>query len=372
MSWHRRLRDCLSASKLWLLALLGTDALFILFVWLLDPLRFNVLVWLMLICSLAIAILPLALLYRRQKRCDTAFDAFELEPTDDNEEILCRLLPATARPSIHKLGSLLRASRTAHTKTTLQVLEYEQYIESWAHEIKTPLALMTLLLDNRAEEISPYVQQRLQHVHNRMQADVEKILYFARLEAVHKEYCFEPLAPLDVCRVVVEEQQALLSEAHFTVEFREEGKGASEPFLSPTVISDRKGLAFILGQLISNSVKYAGSVEQPTLRFELECKRGGGAEGAGLTGDVSAVNCPVNPAKVILRISDNGPGVSQADLPFIFDKGFTGAQGNRTDHATGMGLFLVRKMAQDLVIELDAQSDPGTGLTISLEFPVVD
>jgi signal transduction histidine kinase len=95
-------------------------------------------------------------------------------------------------------------------------------------------------------------------------------------------------------------------------------------------------------------VKYAGEGNtRPTLRFEVESTS----------------------ESVVLKIGDNGIGVSPVDLPFIFDKGFTGEQGNRPGRATGMGLFLVGKMARDLAIEPDARSEPGTGLEISLRFP---
>lgn len=338
----QRLRDCLNSSKGWLLSLLGMDALFILFAWLAYPPHFKVLVYLMVLCSLVVTSIPLAFLYHRQKRCEAAFDAFELEPTEDNEAQLCRAVPATARTAVRKLGALLRASRAAQTETSLHLVDYEQYIEAWVHEVKTPLSLMTLILDNRTDEISPYVYQRLQHVHNRIQEDTEKILYFARLKAVHKDYVFEPLDLLVVCQAAIDEQQVLLNEAKFTVEL---DKIASCPLLS-----DYKGLAFILRQIISNSIKYAGvDNAQPKLRFEIDCD----------TATHSAV----------LRINDNGPGVPQADLPFIFDKGFTGGRGGRGGNATGMGLFLVQRMAHDLAIELETQSQPNEGLTISLHFP---
>ncbi len=74
---------------------------------------------------------------------------------------------------------------------------------------------------------------------------------------------------------------------------------------------------------------------------------------------------------IILNIRDNGPGVPPADLPFIFDKGFTGERGNYLGMATGMGLFLVQRMAQDLAIGLEAKTGPDSGLTISLIFPDV-
>lgn len=75
--------------------------------------------------------------------------------------------------------------------------------------------------------------------------------------------------------------------------------------------------------------------------------------------------------QIILHMSDNGPGVSAEDLLFIFDKGFTGGRGTYTRRATGMGLFLVSKMADDLAIELGAKSALDLELTISLIFPQV-
>ncbi|NMA24652.1 MAG: sensor histidine kinase, partial [Clostridiales bacterium] len=74
---------------------------------------------------------------------------------------------------------------------------------------------------------------------------------------------------------------------------------------------------------------------------------------------------------IILSVSDNGPGIPSSDLPFIFDKGFTGDKGSYLSRSTGMGLFLVQKMAHDLAIELNVESSPGSGMTLSLVFPKV-
>ena len=75
--------------------------------------------------------------------------------------------------------------------------------------------------------------------------------------------------------------------------------------------------------------------------------------------------------KVALYVLDNGPGIPEADLPFIFDKGFTGERGSMMSRSTGMGLYLARKMADDLSIELRAESTPGCGTAMILYFSVV-
>jgi signal transduction histidine kinase len=298
----------------------------------------------MLITSLLLVVLPVVLMYARMKRCETAFAAFLLEPDEHNEHFLSKKAPASSRLFISQLGKVLRENRALENENSIQLGEYQHYIEGWAHEIKTPLALMTLMLDNRSAEMSVFVSQRMQHVHDRVQLDVEQILYFGRLGAVHKDYHLEPLNLLEVCHAAVEDNLSLLDEADFVIEV--DGDDSS-------VMTDQKGLLFILSQIISNSVKYVGDTgvltRQPLLRF--------------------AVSNVPDTDTVVLGISDNGPGVQPADLPFIFDKGFTGIHNHRLEHTTGMGLFLVRKMAADLAIELDASSQPGCGLTIELRFP---
>jgi signal transduction histidine kinase len=146
----------------------------------------------------------------------------------------------------------------------------------------------------------------------------------------------------------VQNNRASLEEAGITVEIEPSLKEA------PSVISDRSGLIFILGQLLSNSVKHARVVRISA--ETVEPRQPASGDGQNTT------------ASVALIFSDDGPGVSAADLPFIFDKGFTGASVAQpasvvSQHSsaaganTGMGLYLAQRMANDLVIEMTAASE---------------
>ena len=75
---------------------------------------------------------------------------------------------------------------------------------------------------------------------------------------------FEPLSILETCREAVEDNLTLLEEAGFSVEYTENDY---------QVISDKKGLMFILGQIISNSVKYAGNNPAPQNNQSVRCAR---------------------------------------------------------------------------------------------------
>ena len=80
---------------------------------------------------------------------------------------------------------------------------------------------MTLLLDNRKDEMSPLVHTRMLYVRDHTRQDIEQILYFSRLGATHKDYFFEPLSILEICREAVEDNLTLLEEAGFSVEYTE-------------------------------------------------------------------------------------------------------------------------------------------------------
>ena len=61
-----------------------------------------------------------------------------------------------------------------------------------------------------------------------------------------------------------------------------------------------------------------------------------------------------------------------SDLPFVFDKGFTGDTGSYLSRSTGMGLYLVQKMATDLSITVELKNNSYGGTTVTLTCPKVD
>ena len=167
--------------------------------------------------------------------------------------------------------------------------------------------------------VSPLVHTRMLYVRDHTRQNVEQILYFSRLGAVHKDYYFEPLPILETCKEAVKDNLSLLEEAHFSVTYS--GNNC-------TAISDKKGFMFILGQIISNSVKYAAHDATPAIHFSVSDNKEIG--------------------QIVLSICDNGTGIPASDLPFVFDKGFTGDVGSYLSRSTGMGLYLVQLQAMSL------------------------
>lgn len=89
----------------------------------------------------------------RAKRREQAFTAFLATPDAAHEQALCRLLSPAESQSVHLLGETLRAQQQTIAQLQTQMDDYEDYVELWAHEVKMPLALLTLVLDNRRDTL---------------------------------------------------------------------------------------------------------------------------------------------------------------------------------------------------------------------------
>ena len=132
---------------------------------------------------------------------------------------------------LREIGAYLRKAYRQADAGRIQEEEYERYVELWAHEVKIPLSLFTLLLENRSEEMSPTVHKKMEHVRLQMQSYVEQMLYYARVKAVNKEYLFEEISLEECCREVLDEYRLYLEEKQILVQL---------DLKKEIVLSDRK------------------------------------------------------------------------------------------------------------------------------------
>ena len=327
----------------WLGLLLCIDGFAALLLWLADVRAFRALTGVILLATVLVSAGALAAAGYRAFRREQAFLEFLNTPDEKHEEMLVKLAGPAQTVSVRRLGETLRDRERLCARATARAEDYEEYVETWAHEIKTPLSLLTLLLDNRREEFPESVGYKLDVIRNRMHEYVEQMLYYARLKSTHKDYLFEQLDIRECVDEVLEDYRILLNEKKFDVTFPAAAGPAEEK-----AYVDRRGLYFILSQIISNAVKYSG--EDPTL--EISFSRSG--------------------YELMLRIRNSGMGVRSCDLPHIFEKGFTGGTGDGRKNATGMGLYLAKGVAGEMNLKLEAASEWGKGFEIRVSFPGVD
>ena len=197
------------------------------------------------------------------------------------------------------------------------------YYTLWAHQIKTPIAAMHLLFQ---EKPSPELEVELMKI----EQYVEMVLGYLRLGSGSTDYRFrdQPLDPLLRQAVRKYARQFILKKISLDLKETER-----------TVLTDEKWLSFVLEQLLSNALKY--TPEGGRIRIY----------GDGET----------------LVIADTGIGIQEEDLPRVFEKGFTGFNGRENRKSTGIGLYLCREVLDRLNHGITITSRPGQGTLVRLD-----
>ena len=211
--------------------------------------------------------------------------------------------------------------------------EYKEYVEMWVHEVKTPLASANLILDNHPSATSTPLKEELKKV----ERFVEQALFYAKSNTVEKDYIINKLTLSKPVHAVVKKHAASFIYRHITLTLDN---------LEQTVYADGKWLEFILDQIIVNALKYCDDHGTITISANKEEQQ------------------------VCLRISDNGCGISAADLPSIFEKCFTGSNGRSHEKSTGIGLYLCAKLCAKMYLGIRAESTPQQGTTMIITFPL--
>lgn len=202
-----------------------------------------------------------------------------------------------------------------------------EYYTVWAHQIKTPISAMKLTLHNEDTALS----RRLTSELLKIEQYVEMVLAFLRLDANGSDYVFKKYRLDDIIRPVIK---------RFSTEFiLRKLKLEYEPIYD-TVITDEKWLSLVIEQVLSNALKYT---KEGGIRIYMQ-----------------------KPATLV--ISDSGIGISQSDLPRIFEKGYTGFNGRTDKTASGIGLYLCNRICDNLGIKISASSEDGKGTDISIDF----
>lgn len=207
--------------------------------------------------------------------------------------------------------------------------EADEYYTTWVHQIKIPISVMKLRLNDDTEECRALSAELF-----RIEQYVEMVLDYVRLEGKVNDLVVRAYPLDDIIREVLRKnaQQFIYKKLRLVYE------GTCE-----TVVTDKKWLGFILEQLISNAVKY-------TPEGEIRIAAG----------------------KNEVSVSDTGIGIAPSDLPRIFEKGYTGLNGRLDRKSSGLGLFLVKKAAELISVSVDCESKIGCGSTFTVRFPETD
>ena len=207
--------------------------------------------------------------------------------------------------------------------------DYQEYIESFAHEIKIPIGALSLTFDNTKNYTLKKETDKIYQL-------VEQMLYYARSENTEKDYFVKQLNLEEVVHSVILKFRRSLMDGKVTVNMQD---------MDHTVYTDEKWLGFILSQILQNSIKYFNKQDNRLTIFGRD-----------------------NGTQILLAIADHGSGIKPSDLSRVFEKGFTGSD-RKKSNSTGMGLYLSKKLCDRLGLKIEITSEEDEYTRVTLVFP---
>ena len=206
------------------------------------------------------------------------------------------------------------------------------YYTMWAHQIKTPIAAMRLLLQEEDTPLSREMQSELFQT----EQYVQMALQYLRMEKMTSDLVFARYDLDALIRQAVRKYAPLFIRRKIILSY--------EP-VHCEVLTDEKWLVFVLEQILSNALKYTKS------------------------GSIHIYLSPNAPKTLV--IEDTGIGIAPEDLPRIFEKGYTGCNGRADKRSTGIGLYLCRQIMEKLSHTIRIESEMGVGTKVYLGLDTV-
>ena len=234
-------------------------------------------------------------------------------PQDNNEAALQQM--------IHELNRMRMEAEEARMTSYREMADY---YTMWVHQIKTPIAALRLLLGEQPQENKTALAEVF-----RVEEYVEMVLGYLRSEDMSSDMKF---SECDLDKIIREQIHKYASVFI--------GKKLDYERTQEKVLTDPKWLGFVIGQCISNALKYTK------------------------TGEIRIYLSESRPHTLV--IEDTGAGISAEDLPRIFEKGFTGYNGRTETRSSGIGLYLSRKIMKRLDHGISVESEPGKGTRVYL------
>ena len=203
-----------------------------------------------------------------------------------------------------------------------------EYYTLWAHQIKTPIAAMRLLL--QTEESSQ--NQELSMELFKIEQYVEMVLQYLRLDSDSTDLLIQKYDLDGVVKQAVKKYAKQFIRKRISLDYKE---------LDCQVLTDEKWLQFVIEQLLSNALKYT-------------------PEGT--------ISIYMMPGKALV-IADTGIGIQEEDLPRVFEKGYRGYNGRADKKSTGIGLYLCKRGLTKLshTIRIESQVGKGTRVIVGLD-----
>ena len=221
-------------------------------------------------------------------------------------------------------------------KLYVDKIDNSEFITSWVHEVKTPIAVSRLIIENSIGKPMDEVLDNIDEELDRIDNYVEQALYYSKIDEFSKDYFLNEIELEKLVKDLIKRNSKIFIHKRIRPNMFN---------LELSVLTDKKWLLFIINQVLSNALKYSEAGNQIDIYGEKDDK------------------------EKRLIILDRGIGIKPEDLNRVFDKGFTGYNGRLNNKSTGMGLYLAKKMCLKLGHDISIESEHGNYTKVIIHFP---
>ncbi len=222
------------------------------------------------------------------------------------------------------------AKSKAESDKALAVTDMTDYYTLWAHQIKTPISAMRLLLQSEDTDMDELSEQLF-----KIEEYVQMVLTYLRCDSSANDYVIKRCNIDDIIKEAVRKYAKQFIRKKISLDYTG---------LDFDVVTDEKWLLFVIEQVISNALKYTKE------------------------GKISIYSA----GKCIVVIEDTGIGISPEDLPRVCEKGYTGYNGRADKKSTGIGLYLCKMVLQGLSHRLTIESEVGKGTRVKIDLATIN
>ncbi|MCR1840525.1 sensor histidine kinase [Murimonas intestini] len=227
------------------------------------------------------------------------------------------------------LGRLYACNKEVISLEDARKKDMTDYYTLWAHQIKTPITALNLLIQAQEGGGKAELSQQL----IKIERYVEMVLQYLRMENMSSDLRLREVKVKKLVNAAVKKDRTIFIHRKISLNLQD---------MENTVLTDEKWLVFVIEQILSNSLKYTDT--------------GGSISVYMLEGEENT-----------LVIEDNGMGIKEEDLPRIFENGFTGYNGRMEKKSTGIGLYLCRQILDKLGHSISVSSVPGRGTKVMID-----
>lgn len=228
-----------------------------------------------------------------------------------------------------QVNQLLIENRQLKNTIDIERKDLEEYFLLWVHQIKTPITVSDLILQ---KEKNPYTCQLN-----------EQMFYIREYTnmAINYMKLKDRQADMDIAEVEIDKLLKSLLRKYSGL-FIDKNISLDYQPIDTKIITDARWATILIEQILANALKYTNS-GKITLSFDRD--------------------------KNALKVKDTGIGIKSEDINKIFDRGYSGFNGRINEKSSGIGLYLMKKIAILLNIKIEVCSTVNVGSEFIICFP---